>query len=279
MIRNAFVAAPALRTTSLFSSPLSSTSTPTLPSFSAPPPRRCAMSTAPALTRLPSGSSLYNRVLHTAPLTGTGADTSAQAASILDTLDAELSTVSSDRSRVLSVTCYLSPSADAAAASAALSSLPVPAMFVPAVNSSSLLSVSVTAAAGNAHPDGVVSTKDAAQAVGPYNQAVVTDAGTVYVSGCIGLTADTGEMAGDTVASQGAQAFSNLRNILAAAGCGPKDVVKTLVLLDDMKDFAEVNAMYADFFDGVRVPARSCFAAKTLPKGAVVEIEAIAIVP
>lgn len=76
--------------------------------------------------------------------------------------------------------------------------------------------------------------------------------------------------------SQMLQALSNLFAILQKAGCAPGDIVKTTLLLDDMSDFATVNELYSQFFSGTRVPSRSCFAAKTLPKGALVEIEAIA---
>lgn len=122
-----------------------------------------------------------------------------------------------------------------------------------------------------------IATPEAAAAVGPYSQGVAVDDGTVYVSGCIGLRASDGTMAGNTVKQQTEQALSNLRAVLKAAGCVPGDIVKTTILLDDMADFAEVNEIYAAFFEGGRVPARSCFAAKTLPKGALVEVEAIAM--
>lgn len=123
----------------------------------------------------------------------------------------------------------------------------------------------------------ILRTVDAASAVGPYNQGVVIENGTVYISGCIGLSATSGAMVGDSVEEQCAQALSNLKAILKEAGCGPQDIVKTMILLEDMKDFATVNDIYANFFEGGPVPARSCFAAKQLPKGALVEIEAIAI--
>lgn len=122
----------------------------------------------------------------------------------------------------------------------------------------------------------VVETKDAAAAVGPYNQAVKMRDGTVYISGCIGLTT-AGDMAGDTVVEQFRQAMSNLRAILKASGANG-EIVKTTLLLADMNDFGTVNPIYDEFFAGGPVPARACFAAKTLPKGALVEIEAIAVV-
>lgn len=123
----------------------------------------------------------------------------------------------------------------------------------------------------------VLRTADAAAAVGPYNQGVVVNNGTVYVSGCIGLSATSGAMVGTTVEEQCHQALSNLSAVLTEAGCSANDIVKTMILIDDMKDFGTVNDIYAEFFSGGPVPARSCFAAKQLPKGALIEIEAIAI--
>ena len=85
----------------------------------------------------------------------------------------------------------------------------------------------------------------------------------------------TGNFAGADIATQTRQSLTNVKNILEAAGYGLSDVVKTTVLLDDMANFAAVNAVYSEFFTG-NCPARACFAAKALPKGALVEIEAIA---
>lgn len=123
----------------------------------------------------------------------------------------------------------------------------------------------------------IIDTKEAAAAVGPYNQAVVAD-GTVYVSGCIGALPGGRGMVQGGVVEETKQAFKNVAAILKEAGATVGDVVKTTVLLDDMADFAKVNAIYEQFFEGVEVPARSCFAAKQLPKGALVEIEVIAVI-
>jgi 2-iminobutanoate/2-iminopropanoate deaminase len=127
----------------------------------------------------------------------------------------------------------------------------------------------------------IVSTTEAAAAVGPYNQAVRMRDGTCYISGCIGLTS-AGEFAGPSVEEQTKQCLSNLAAILKASGPNGQ-IVKTTLLLHDMADFAAVNKIYEAFFSpgGLAagpVPARACFSAKTLPKGALVEIEAIAVV-
>jgi len=85
----------------------------------------------------------------------------------------------------------------------------------------------------------------------------------------------TGAFAGEDISTQARQSLTNVKNILEAAGYSLSDVVKTTVLLDDMANFAAVNAVYSEFFTE-NCPARACFAAKALPKGALVEIEAIA---
>lgn len=126
----------------------------------------------------------------------------------------------------------------------------------------------------------VVDTPAAAEAVGPYNQAIVVKDDTVYVSGCIGLVPGSGQMAGSDVVSQGKQALANMNAILEAAGASANDIVKTTVLLDDISDFVTFNELYKQFFENAdKVPARSTFAAKQLPRGALVEIECIAVLP
>lgn len=127
---------------------------------------------------------------------------------------------------------------------------------------------------------GRVETNLAAAAIGPYNQGVVSKQGTLYVSGCIGLMAGSGELAGPDMASQAKQALKNLSEIVKAAGGTLDDVVKTVVIFVDIADFARFNLIYSEFFGGVKAyPARSAYAAKELPKGALVEIEAIADLP
>lgn len=119
-----------------------------------------------------------------------------------------------------------------------------------------------------------IHTPNAPAAIGPYSQAV--QAGNMlFVSGQIPIDPTTGAFAGDDIVTQTRQSLTNVQNILAAAGYTCADVVKTTVLLADIADFAAMNAVYAEFFTG-DCPARACFAVKDLPKGALVEIEAIA---
>jgi len=118
-------------------------------------------------------------------------------------------------------------------------------------------------------------TPNAPAAIGPYSQAV--QAGNMlFVSGQIPIDPAIGEFAGSDIATQTKQSLTNIQNILAAAGYSLNDVVKTTVLLADIADFAAMNAVYAEYFSENK-PARACFAVKDLPKGALVEIEAIAV--
>ena len=119
----------------------------------------------------------------------------------------------------------------------------------------------------------IVATNQAPAAIGPYSQAIVVN-GLVYTSGQIALRPDGSFESGD-VATQAAQAMTNLKNVLEAAGSSMAHVVKTTLFLADMDDFAVVNEVYAKFFGDHR-PARSTVAVKTLPKNALVEIECIA---
>lgn len=120
-----------------------------------------------------------------------------------------------------------------------------------------------------------VATDKAPKAIGPYSQAIVTD-DTVYTAGQVALDPKTGELVGTAVAEQTEQVFKNLTAVLAAAGSSLGQVVKTTVYLADMADFAAMNEVYARHFGGHR-PARSTVQAAGLPKGARVEIDAIAI--
>lgn len=121
----------------------------------------------------------------------------------------------------------------------------------------------------------VVSTDKAPGAVGPYSQAIKAN-GMVYISGQVGLVPGTKDFAGDTVEAQTEQVMANMGAILEASGSSWEKVVKTTILLVDMGDFAAVNAIYGRFFPQ-NPPARATFAVKGLPLGAVVEIEAIAL--
>ena len=119
-----------------------------------------------------------------------------------------------------------------------------------------------------------IHTPNAPAAIGPYSQAV--QAGNMlFVSGQIPIDPATGEFAGSDIATQTHQSLTNIKNILAAAGYTMSDVVKTTVLLADIADFTAMNAVYAEYFTENK-PARAAFAVKDLPRGALVEIEAIA---
>ncbi len=119
----------------------------------------------------------------------------------------------------------------------------------------------------------VISTETAPAAIGPYSQAIVTN-GLVFASGQIPVDPATGAPAGDTIDTQAEQSCKNVAAILVAAGSDMTKVVKTTCFLADMADFAKFNEIYAKYF--VSCPARSCVAAKALPKGVLCEIEAIA---
>ena len=119
----------------------------------------------------------------------------------------------------------------------------------------------------------VISTEKAPAAIGPYSQAIVTN-GLVFASGQIPVDPATGAPAGDTIDTQAEQSCKNVAAILTAAGSDMSKVVKTTCFLADMADFAKFNEIYAKHF--VSCPARSCIAAKALPKGLLCEIEAVA---
>lgn len=122
-----------------------------------------------------------------------------------------------------------------------------------------------------------IHTEAAPAPVGPYNQAVIAG-GVVYCSGQIALDPSSGAMVGDgDVEAETRQVLANLQAVLAAAGCGPRQVVRTTVFLTDLADFARVNALYAELFGEGVSPARACVQVAALPKGARVEIDAIAV--
>ena len=121
----------------------------------------------------------------------------------------------------------------------------------------------------------VIFTEKAPAAIGPYSQAIEAN-GMVFLSGQLPVDPATGEFAPGGVAEQTAQCFENIKSILAEAGLTTANIVKTTVFLADMSLFAEMNGVYATYFEG-DVPARSAFAVKALPKGALVEIESIAV--
>lgn len=119
-----------------------------------------------------------------------------------------------------------------------------------------------------------ITAPNAPAAVGPYCHARLAGS-TLYTSGQLGLIPATGELP-QGVEAQAAQALDNLTAVLAAAGMTCADVVKTTVFLADMGDFAAINAVYAKYFPG-EAPARSCVQVAALPKGALFEIEAVAV--
>ncbi len=120
-----------------------------------------------------------------------------------------------------------------------------------------------------------VATNNAPQAIGPYSQAVrVGDM--LFTSGQIALKPDgSEEVLGQGIEAQTRQVLENLKNVLEAGGSSLDKVIKTTIFLADMGDFATVNAIYEEYF-GAHKPARSTVAVKTLPKNALVEIDAIA---
>ena len=116
-------------------------------------------------------------------------------------------------------------------------------------------------------------TDNAPAAIGPYSQAVQAEK-TIYVSGQLPVDPATGEFAGEDIKAQTKQ---SLTNILASAGADMSDVTKTTVLLQDIADFGAMNEVYAEFFTEP-YPARAAFQVAALPKGAKVEIEAVAVI-
>ncbi|MFZ5908758.1 MAG: RidA family protein [Chloroflexota bacterium] len=122
----------------------------------------------------------------------------------------------------------------------------------------------------------IIHTDKAPQAIGPYSQAVRAG-NLVYTAGQIGLDPANMEVVSGGVEAETRQVLTNLRQVLEAADSGLNYVVKTIVFLRDMADFAKMNAVYAEFFPQ-NPPARSTVAVAGLPKGVAVEIEVVALV-
>ena len=120
-----------------------------------------------------------------------------------------------------------------------------------------------------------IHTEKAPAAIGPYSQAIDSGIGLVFLSGQLPIDPATGAFPEGGIREQTRQSLRNAAAILAEAGLGLANVVKTTVFLADMGDFAAMNEVYAEFF-ATPYPARSAVAVKTLPKGALVEIECIA---
>ena len=131
----------------------------------------------------------------------------------------------------------------------------------------------------------VISTKKAPAAIGPYSQAIQVG-NLIYTSGQIPIDPATGHLVEGGIKEQTRQSLTNVKAILEEAGLTMANVVKTTVFMADMNDFADMNSVYAEFFDQCQsgkaeefitpYPARSAVAVKTLPKGALVEIEVVA---
>lgn len=120
-----------------------------------------------------------------------------------------------------------------------------------------------------------ISTTQAPAAIGPYSQAVEHN-GTIYISGQLPINPATGEFAEGDIKALARQSLTNIKNILAAEGMTMANVVKVSVMMTDMSNFAAINEVYAEFF-AAPYPARSAYAVAALPKGGLVEIEAIAV--
>lgn len=118
-----------------------------------------------------------------------------------------------------------------------------------------------------------ISTDKAPKAIGPYSQAVLCG-GMLYTSGQIALSPESGELVGDSIAEQTEQIMKNLSAVLEAAGTSFENVVKTTCFLANIADFAVFNEVYGKYITSA--PARSCVAVKSLPKGALAEVEVIA---
>ncbi|MFV0379300.1 MAG: RidA family protein [Anaerorhabdus sp.] len=120
-----------------------------------------------------------------------------------------------------------------------------------------------------------INTKEAPAAIGPYSQAKVVN-GTLYTSGQIPLCATSGEIVGSNVTEQTEEVMKNMAAVLKEAGTDFENVFKTTCFLSDMANFAAFNEVYGKYFTSN--PARSCVAVRELPKGVLVEVEAIAII-
>ena len=120
-----------------------------------------------------------------------------------------------------------------------------------------------------------LATTQAPAAIGPYSQAIEVN-GTVYVSGQLPIDPATGQYAEGGIKELTAQSLTNIKHILEQAGMTMSNIVKTSVFLADINDFAEMNEVYATFFEAP-FPARSALAVKTLPKNSRIEIECIAV--
>ncbi|KFI59065.1 Rid family detoxifying hydrolase [Bifidobacterium gallicum] len=123
-----------------------------------------------------------------------------------------------------------------------------------------------------------IATTQAPAALGAYSQAVEAN-GFIFVSGQLGIDPTTGELDGRTAGEQAARALNNIASILGAAGCDLENVCRATIYLNNVEDFKEVDAVYAKAFTGTVKPARVAFGNNMIPKGALVEIDVIAVTP
>jgi len=121
----------------------------------------------------------------------------------------------------------------------------------------------------------IINTANAPAAIGPYSQAVEAN-GTLYISGQLPINPAVGKIEATEITAQTEQVFANINAILIEAGYNFADVVKSTVLLADITDFAAMNSVYGKYYT-TDCPARAAFAVKSLPLGALVEIETIAV--
>ncbi|MHB9038417.1 MAG: RidA family protein [Armatimonadota bacterium] len=122
-----------------------------------------------------------------------------------------------------------------------------------------------------------IETTDAPAAIGPYSQAIKAN-GFLFVSGQLALNPETGQMDAVDAVAQTRQVMENLKGILSSQGLTFEDVVKTTIFLTDIADFSRINEVYASYMQG-EPPARSTVQVAALPRGAKIEIEAIAVLP
>lgn len=120
----------------------------------------------------------------------------------------------------------------------------------------------------------IINTENAPAPIGPYNQAVKCGH-LLYTSGQIPIDANTGDLVSGGIREQTIQVLENLKAVIETAGSTLDDVIKTTVFLDSMGDFPELNEIYAEYFGEENAPARSTVEVGALPKGALVEIEAV----
>ncbi len=121
-----------------------------------------------------------------------------------------------------------------------------------------------------------VETSKAPAAIGPYSQAVTVN-GMVYTSGVIPADPETGDIVGDDITAQATRVMESMKGLLEDAGSGMDQIVKTTCFLQDLNDFATFNEIYASFMTGEVTPARSTVQVAKLPKGVLVEVEAVAL--